>query len=185
VKTARAASDRDLRSRAFQPTRVTATALNIAHAPLGRGPFCRLHIEGNPAAGPGVYAWVVNDQVQYVGRANDLRQIVHGARMSRANNDYTYVPLSKQGQMSSPRVRINGLLNRALVGRATVQWWWLSTGSSGASKALEAPLIDLWTPPWNRARPPLVVGPPGRPSQGSPYRSSWTSWLRRLLGRER
>ena len=183
-QTARVASDRDLRSRGFQPSAVTATTLNIAHADLlGRGPFCRLLVHGTPASSPGVYAWVVNGQVQYVGRASDLRQIVHGARMNRANNDYTYGPLSKLGQASSPRVRVNGLLNRALVAGAKVEWWSIATRSTDASKILETTLIHLWDPPWNRARPTFATGPPAHASRRSARQRSSKSLLRRLLGR--
>ena len=53
------------------------------------------------------------------------------AEINRAYNDYTYIPPSKIGQTSSPRVRVNGLLNRALVGGANVEWWWLDLRRPG------------------------------------------------------
>lgn len=128
--------------------------LNIEHPdPEGRGPFCRLIVEDTAPERPGVYAWTLNGTVMYVGKARQLRQVVHGARMQRAYNDYTYVPASKVGQLSNPRVRINGLLNRALGDGSTVAWWWMETHSDAQAIELEATLISQWDPAWNRARP--------------------------------
>lgn len=133
----------------FTPCAVTARALDVVHPdPAGLGPFCRLDVEDLAPAEAGVYAWVVEDSVMYVGRAAVLRQIVHGRRMNRAYNDYTYVPASKAAQASSPRVRVNALVNAALRAGSTVTWWWrVSENAPG----LEAGLIRRWGPPWNRA----------------------------------
>ena len=51
----------------------------------------------------------------YVGMASQLRQVAHGTRMDRAYNANTYIPASKVGQINSPRVHVNGLLNRSIV----------------------------------------------------------------------
>jgi hypothetical protein len=113
----------DLRQRGFRECAVTTRTLNIDHPdPVGRGPFCRLLVDDTAPTRPGVYAWVRDQDVMYVGKAGQLRQIVHGTRIGRAYNDYTYVPASKVAQISSPRVRVNGLLNRSLVAGATVTW---------------------------------------------------------------
>jgi excinuclease UvrABC nuclease subunit len=87
----------------------------------------------------------------YIGKAGQLRQIVQGVGMGRAYNEYTYVPKSKLAQASSPRVRVNGLLNRAICGGATVSWWWTETTSEAGALRLEAQLISAWQPEWNRA----------------------------------
>jgi len=63
--------------------------------------------------------------VAYIGKSKDLRQIVHGAGMSRANNDYTYMAPSKVLQTSSPRVFVNGRLNEAIRAGSRITWWWL------------------------------------------------------------
>jgi hypothetical protein len=148
------ADQQDLARRDFRACRVTAKTLNITHPdPAQRGPFCRLIVEHTAPARPGVYAWTVDGSVVYVGMAGELRQIVHGARMHRAYNDYTYIPASKVGQVSSPRVRINGSLNRALNAGLSVAWWWLEAPSLEAASRLEARLISEWVPPWNRTRP--------------------------------
>lgn len=79
----------DLLRKGFHSSTVTAVALDIRHPDPGQlGPFCRLHVEGRVPSAAGVYAWVVNDRVMYVGKANELCQIVRGARMQRAYNDY-------------------------------------------------------------------------------------------------
>lgn len=148
------ATERDLNNLGFRSCRVNATTLNINHPDAtNRGPFCRLAVDDTAPPVPGVYAWVSDGAVMYVGKASQLRQIVHGKRMQRAYNDYTYIPASKVRQSSSPRVRINGLLNRALCEGGTVTWWWRETTSAIAARRLEAELIAEWKPPWNRAHP--------------------------------
>jgi hypothetical protein len=119
------------------------------------GPFCRLDVTDSldVPLRAGVYAWVTNSEVGYIGHASVLRQIVYGARMNRANNDYTYIPPSKLQQTSSPRVYVNGRLNAALVEGEEVTWWWRAEVTVHVAQRLEARLIDEWNPPWNRARP--------------------------------
>jgi excinuclease UvrABC nuclease subunit len=102
---------------------------------------------------PGTYAWVVDDEVMYIGKAKELVQIVKGYGMGRAYNDYTYMAASKVVQLSNPRVRVNGLINAALVAGQTVTWWWVATPTEADALDLEAALIRRWDPPWNRARP--------------------------------
>ena len=73
--------------------------------------------------------------------------------MGRPYNDYTYMPASEASQLSNPRVRVNGLLNRVLSEGSVVSWWWTETGSTTEAIRMEATLIDRWNPPWNRAHP--------------------------------
>ena len=151
------ATTRDLEALGFEASTVVALRLNIEHRdPLGLGPFCRLKVTTTAPMSPGVYAWVVGDEVRYVGLASFLIHVVNGARMQRAYNDYTYVPASKVAQTSSPRVRVNGLLNRALSEGHAIAWWWLAIDSLKNARAEEARLIDRWLPLWNRARPTLL-----------------------------
>lgn len=154
AKLPKVAYERDLEARGFLVCRASAKKVNIVHPGAEMiGPFCRLAVHGEVPAVPGVYAWTKAQEVMYIGKAAELRQIVHGARMQRAYNDYTYIPPSKALQRSSPRVRINALLNTAVCEGSTIAWWWLETESSGAAVVLEAALIREWEPPWNRARP--------------------------------
>jgi hypothetical protein len=114
----------------FQSSIVAAVRLNIGHPdPLGLGPFCRLKVTTTAPLSPGVYAWVVEEEVRYVGVASFLIHVVNGARMQRAYNDYTYVPASKVAQTSSPSVRVNELLNRRISEGHTLTWWWLALDS--------------------------------------------------------
>jgi hypothetical protein len=97
----------DLIAEGFYPSTVAARCLDIEHPdPLGLGPFCRLTVTTTAPLLPGVYGWVIDGKVQYVGMASYLVHMVHGARMDRAYNDYTYVPASQVAQPSNPRVRI-------------------------------------------------------------------------------
>jgi len=135
----------------------SARGINIDHGDTtGLGPFCRLIVNTAAPALPGVYAWVASGAVMYVGMARELIQIVDGARMNRAYNDYTYVPPSKVRQMSSPRVRINGLINRAMNDGPVISWWWLALATVVDAKQMEAKLIGMWEPPWNRTRPSSI-----------------------------
>ena len=148
------ATDNDLLQLGFTPCKVTARELGIDHVdPHGRGPFCRLTVEDTAPLNAGVYAWAVNESVMYVGKARVLRQITQGVKMARAYNDYTYMPPSKVGSLGSPRVRVNGLLNAAMTHGDYVTWWWVETPSEILATALEAELINNWTPEWNRTRP--------------------------------
>lgn len=144
----------DLELLGFRAYAVSAKKLNIPHPdPLSRGPFCRLEVGQPMSDAPGVYAWIVNTAVMYVGMSGQLRQVVQGAKIGRTYNDYTYIPPSSVRQASSPRVRVNGLLNRALSDNADVSWWWVDTPTEMEAALLEARLIAEWSPPWNRTHP--------------------------------
>lgn len=150
------ATTEDLLAANFVSSEVFARSLNIEHHdPSGLGPYCRLRVVTNAAENPGVYAWVVDLAVSYVGKSSHLLHVVDGARLQRPYNDYTYVPASQASKSSDPRVRINGLLNRAMVGGHDVAWWWLETRTTAEAERLEAQLIDQWDPPWNIARPKI------------------------------
>jgi len=155
--TSNVATELELTLRGFLACGVTPRTLNINHPdPTGRGPFCRLTVDDTAPASPGVYAWTTDENVMYIGKASQLRQIVHGARMNRAANDYTYVAPSEVAQSSSPRVRVNGLLNRAFCEESRVSWWWIDSSSVVDALRLEARLIHEWRPPWNRTYPTLT-----------------------------
>lgn len=161
------ATTTDLQTEGFTPSLVVAKTLDIDHPdPAARGPFCRLTVTTAAPASPGVYAWVTNDEVMYIGKARELIQIVKGYGMGRAYNDYTYMPASKVAQLSNPRVRVNGSLNAAIVSGQTVTWWWRSTPTEAEALQLEASLIDGWLPSWNRARPTVL--PPSQESAQPP-----------------
>ena len=147
------ATEQDLKTIGFRACEVTPKTLNIDHGTAALGPFCRLVVEDTAPLRPGVYAWTKDSEVVYVGKAGVLRQIVHGVRMQRAYNDCTYIPASKARQASSPRVRVYGLLNRALCDGSVVRCWWIEAPSRADASRLEGKLIAEWNPSWNRARP--------------------------------
>ena len=150
------ATSQELRQYGFSHCWVTPKRLGICwENPLGLRPFCRLNVEDTAPESPGVYVWTVQGRVMYVGKAAVLRQIVHGVRMGRAYNDYSYIPASKVSQTHSPRVRV-GLLNAALTDGEVVAWWWKAFVSDAEARRQEAKFINSWNPPWNRAKPTAV-----------------------------
>lgn len=148
------ATSNDLSRAGFDHSSVVATQLNVVHpeVPDG-GPFCRLGVATSAPLAPGVHAWVVGDEVVYVGRASHLLHMVQGAQFARAYNDFTYVPPSKAANIHSPRVRVNRLLNSAIVAGREVTWWWRATESVVEADGLKSDLIHTWHPAWNRNLP--------------------------------
>jgi len=148
------AKDNELKALGFSHCAARPRCTNIMHPdPWGLGPFCRLLVEDNAPERPGVYAWLVDGEMKYVGKSRCLRQITQGVRMDRAAYDTTYIAPSQALDRSSPRVWVNGRLNSSLEVELDVSWWWLETGSEIAALRLEARLINEWKPPWNRAWP--------------------------------
>lgn len=115
------------------------------------GPFCRLQVHTTAPQEAGVYAWVVDGQVRYVGKAVEgygLVQKVKGQSLGRAYDDYTYCPPSKALKPSQTRARVNGLLNASLTAGHVVEWWWLVAARPDEVEGL---LIERWHPLWNIA----------------------------------
>ena len=116
----------DLVALGFTSSSVAAVTLDLPHPdPFGMGPFCRLRVQTTAPQEPGVYAWVADGQVCYVGKAVEgygLVQKVKGQRLGRAYDDYTYCPPSKALKQSQTRARVNGLLNASLVAGQVTSW---------------------------------------------------------------
>lgn len=144
------ATSDDLVALGFTSSSVAVVTLDLPHPdPYGMGPFCRLRVQTTAPQQPGVYAWVADGQVCYVGKADKgfgLVQKVKGQSLGRAYDDYTYCPPSKALQRSQTRARVNGLLNASLTAGHVVEWWWLVAERPGEVEEL---LIQSWNPPWN------------------------------------
>jgi hypothetical protein len=101
----------DLVALGFTASSVAVVTLNLPHPdPFGLGPFCRLRVHTTAPQEPGVYAWVADGQVCYVGKAVEgfgLVQKVKGQSLRRAYDDYTYCPPSKALKQSQTRARVN------------------------------------------------------------------------------
>ena len=63
---------------------------NLPHPdPFGTGPFYRLRVQTTAPQEPGVYAWVVDGRIRYVGKAVEgfgLIQKAKGHRLGRARS---------------------------------------------------------------------------------------------------
>ena len=60
----------DLVALGFTSSSVAAVALDLPHPdPFGMGPFCRLRVTTAAPRDPGLYAWVADGHVRYVGKA--------------------------------------------------------------------------------------------------------------------
>ena len=145
------ATTEDLVALGFAASSVSPVTLNLPHPdPFGMGPFCRLRVQTSAPQEPGVYAWVADKRVCYVGKAVEgygLIQKVQGQSLGRPYDDYTYCPPSK-ALTKQTRARVNGLLNAALVAGQVVEWWWLVAAQPTEVEGL---LIQRWDPPWNIA----------------------------------
>ena len=119
--------------------RAKTTPLN----PHGTGPFCRLKVKGLPA-GPGVYALIVDGEVVYVGRAQNLSERWGPRGYARISPRNCYVG----GQ--STNCKINGSILKADERNSQIGLWFHETSDP---KPCEVKLIFGLTPPWNEQMP--------------------------------
>ena len=150
---------KDLEALNFRGSRITVKRLNYSYSrpeyskylPLpGRtkGPFCVLDVASEAPVAPGVFAWAVDDKVQYVAATPFLLHVVKGYECNRLARDFACPPPRRNSHDDSANVRVNGLLNRSLTKGHTVTWWWLPIEEHAGAMARE--LTDEWKPPWNR-----------------------------------
>jgi hypothetical protein len=105
----------------------------------GSGLFCKFRMKTNH--GEGVYAFIVGDDVKYVGECEDLA--------SRMNNGYGNIsPRNCFEGGQSTNCRVNGLVLQAAARGRRITLWFHATDNR---KAVEADVLRAVQPPWNRA----------------------------------
>jgi hypothetical protein len=116
----------------------------------GSGPFAKLEIPPLPDL-PGVYLWVVDNTVVYVGKTDTSLRTRLGSRgyatISKANT------LARQaghhgGQQTN--CRINTLANTALNAGQEIALWYRVTPAKAAAQAESVWMRDFGCPSWNR-----------------------------------
>ena len=146
------ATTADLVALGFASSSVTAVTLNLPHPdPFGMGPFCRLRVQTSAPQEPGVYAWVADHQVCYVGKADrGLRTDPEGpwSESGTGVRRLHLLPTFQGAQeVADPRSR-QWPPQCALVAGQVVEWWWLVAARPAEVEGL---LIQRWDPPWNIA----------------------------------
>jgi hypothetical protein len=169
----------------FMPQARYRDAANTPLHQYGTGPFCEFRVD--TTCGEGVYAFVVADEVKYIGECEHLA--------SRINAGYGNISprnCFKGGQ--SPNCRVNALILDEAERGHQITLWFCSTRNR---KAVEADALRAVQPPWNRAgverpwvrqtapapsaRPPPLTAPPRAAPLGasSPLHALTESSLRR------
>jgi hypothetical protein len=123
----------------FTPQAGYRDAANRRLHQYGNGPFCKFRTKTN--YGEGVYAFIVGDDVKYVGECEDLA--------SRMNNGYGNIsPRNCFEGGQSTNCRVNGLVLQAAARGRRITLWFHATDNR---KAVEADVLRAVQPPWNRA----------------------------------
>jgi hypothetical protein len=117
----------------------------------GDGPFARLVMPRLPAE-PGVYIWLVNGNIAYVGQTRTtLTKRLGPVGYSTVSNYNTYArELGKRNGGQETNCRINALANVALAEGGEIEIWYRVTNLDESARA-ESEWMDLHgVPPWNR-----------------------------------
>ena len=109
----------------------------------GAGPFCRLKLRGLPSTS-GVYALTANEELKYIGIAQNLseRWGPQGYGIISPRNCYV------GGQSTNCKIN-NRILISSLEGAQLYLWFC----ESSAPKPIEAQLIGVLSPAWNSTVP--------------------------------
>lgn len=99
--------------------------------------FCRFRVQAPKVSG--VYAWFVDDQLVYVGRAKNLRDRL-SEQYGRVSPRHPY----RGGQIQ--KCRLNARINAALAGAHRVDVRWISTADYITVERL---LLARHRPSWN------------------------------------
>lgn len=106
---------------------------------FGAGPFCHFTVRGLPPQ-EGVYCVVIDNEVVYVGRSDDLERIWGSTGIATISPSACYVG----GQSTNCKVN-HGILRAAQANRLIELWIKETTDS----RRLKAALVHRLTPRWN------------------------------------
>jgi hypothetical protein len=113
--------------------------------PGGDGPFCKFSISSQWQGRPGVYVFLVDGALVYVGECECLAK--------RVNQGYGCIaPRNCFLGGQSTNIRINRLIRDAILRGRRVELAFCCTESR---KRVESEMINRLSPPWNRAAPRL------------------------------
>lgn len=117
----------------------------------GYGPFARLVMPPLPD-GPGLYLWVLDHQVVYVGQTRTpLRQRLGPNGYSTISGYNTLAPeTGKRNGGQQTNCRINSLANAALLAGGSLAIWYRITPAIEAAEAERLWMRRFGIPPWNR-----------------------------------
>jgi hypothetical protein len=140
--------------------RIVALALNVESQLLpqgrqrhayGNGPFAKLKMPPLPDA-PGLYLWVQDDQVVYVGQTRMPLKIRLGsqgyATISNYNTFARQPGRTNGGQQTN--CRINALANQSLFEGHILTIWYRTTDALNAAVEESKWMRTFGLPPWNR-----------------------------------
>jgi hypothetical protein len=133
--------DRDARGNiiTFMPQANYVNSENRRLHQYGGGPFCKFRLHTD--CGEGVYAFVVERDVAYVGECEDLA--------SRFNSGYGNISPRNCFEGGQPtNCRVNALVLRHSASGQDITLWFHPTANR---KEVEAQLLRAVAPPWNRA----------------------------------
>jgi hypothetical protein len=113
----------------------------------GEGPFCKFSISNRWRGKPGVYLFLVDGVLVYVGECECL--------VKRINQGYGCIaPRNCFDGGQATNVRINSLIRKAVLQARTVELAFCLTDDR---KRVESEMISALTPRWNRGRPRSVA----------------------------
>jgi hypothetical protein len=123
----------------FMPQAKYRDAVTAHLHQYGDGPFCKFRVA--TTCGEGVYAFVVEGAVKYIGECEDLA--------SRMNNGYGNIsPRNCYDGGQPTNCRVNALVRDEAARGHRITLWFHATHNR---KLVEADVIWALQPPWNRA----------------------------------
>jgi hypothetical protein len=117
----------------------------------GTGPFAKLIMPALPDL-PGLYLWVVDNEVMYIGQTRTpLRNRLGATGYSSISNYNTFArqPDRRNGGQQT-NCRINAIANAVIVDRRSITIWYRVTPSESTQFEESNWMRNFGIPPWNR-----------------------------------